>query len=98
MADTETSFDRFEPFEPFDPFAPGFTDDPYPAYRALREGDPVQEHPFGFWFLSRHDDVSALLRSGHSVDYRNTAENSVARLQAEALLRTDPEFGDRPDT
>ncbi|NUP47790.1 MAG: cytochrome P450 [Catenulispora sp.] len=89
MADTETLFD---------PFAPGFTDDPYPAYQRLRETSPVQEHPFGFWILSRHDDVSALLRSGHSVDYRNTAENSVARLQADAMLQTDPEFSETMDT
>ncbi|GAA1974424.1 cytochrome P450 [Catenulispora subtropica] len=82
----------------FDPFAPGFTDDPYPAYRALREGDPVQEHPFGFWILSRHEDVSALLRSGHSVDYRNTEENSVARLQADAMLQADPEYSETIDT
>ncbi|GAA2045976.1 cytochrome P450 [Catenulispora yoronensis] len=82
----------------FDPFAPGFTDDPYPAYRRLREEDPVQEHPFGFWILSRHEDVSALLRSGHSVDYRNTEENSVARLQADAMLQADPEFAESIDT
>ncbi|NUR58001.1 MAG: cytochrome P450 [Catenulispora sp.] len=89
MADTETLFD---------PFAPGFTEDPYPAYRRLREGSPVQEHPFGFWILSRHEDVSALLRSGHSVDYRNTAEDSVARLQADAMLQADPELSETAET
>lgn len=52
----------------FNPFAPGFTDDPYPAYRVLRESDPVHEHPFGFWFLSEYDDASAILRAGLSVD------------------------------
>ena len=25
----------------FDPFAPGFTDDPYPQYAALRDGAPL---------------------------------------------------------
>ena len=89
MADTETLFD---------PFAPGFTDDPYPAYQRLREYSPVQEHPFGFWVLSRHEDVSALLRSGHSVDYRNTVEGSVARLQADAMLQADPEYSETAET
>jgi cytochrome P450 len=55
----------------FNPFAPGFTDDPYPQYRRMREVDSVHEHPFGFWFLTRHEDVSALLRSGLSVEERN---------------------------
>ncbi|MBW8802606.1 MAG: cytochrome [Catenulispora sp. 13_1_20CM_3_70_7] len=87
-----------EPEVIFDPFAPGFTDDPYPAYRRLRESDPVQEHPYGFWILSRHEDVSALLRSGHSVDYRNTEEDSAARLQAQAMLESDPEYSETIDT
>jgi cytochrome P450 len=70
----------------FNPFAPGYTDNPYPSYHRLRTEEPVHEHPFGFWVLSRHDDVSALLRSANSVDYRNSAEDSAARLQADALL------------
>jgi len=70
----------------FNPFAPGFAHDPYPAYSRLRTEDAVHEHPFGFWVLSRHDDVSALLRSGNSVDYRNSAEDSAARLQADAMI------------
>jgi cytochrome P450 len=76
-----------EPLEPlFNPFAPGYTDDPYPAFSRLRAEEPVHQHPFGFWVLSRHDDVSALLRSANSVDYRNSAEDSAARLQASALI------------
>jgi cytochrome P450 len=82
----------------FNPFAPGYTDNPYPAYRLLRAGDPVHEHPFGFWMLSRHADVSALLRSGNSVDYRNSAEDSTARLQADALMdAAEPELAETLD-
>jgi cytochrome P450 len=56
----------------FDPFAPGFTDDPYPQYAALREDAPVYHHPMGFWLLSHYDDVSWLLRApGMSVEDRN---------------------------
>jgi cytochrome P450 len=88
-----------EPLEPlFNPFAPGYTDDPYPALRRLRAEDPVHEHPFGFWVLSRHEDVSALLRSANSVDYRNSAEGSSARLQADALISAaGPATGDTLD-
>jgi cytochrome P450 len=82
----------------FNPFAPGYTDNPYPEYSRLRSGDPVYEHPFGFWMLSRHADVSALLRSANSVDYRNSAEDSTARLQADALLEAAaPELADTLD-
>ncbi|GAA2587136.1 cytochrome P450 [Actinomadura fulvescens] len=69
----------------FNPFEPGFTDDPYPAYRMLREHDPVQEHPFGFWILSDHADVVALLRAGHSVDARRTSLGGAAQEQYELL-------------
>ena len=41
----------------YNPFLPGFTDDPYPHYRRMRDADPVHEHPLGFWFVSRYDDV-----------------------------------------
>lgn len=61
----------------FNPFLPGFTDDPYPHYSRMRELDPVHEHPFGFWLLTRHDEVSALLRSGLSVEDRNLAEGPI---------------------
>ncbi|MGX7827036.1 cytochrome P450 [Actinokineospora sp. 24-640] len=61
----------------FNPFAPGFTDDPYPHYRELRDASPVQEHPLGFWFVTRHDDVADLLRAGLSVEQRNLAPHPV---------------------
>jgi cytochrome P450 len=46
----------------FDPRDPGMLADPYPYYRRLRETDPVHRSPFGYWVLSRHQDVDALLR------------------------------------
>lgn len=61
----------------FNPFEPGFTDDPYPAYRRMRETDPVHAHPLGFWFLSHYDDVAALLRSGLSVEERYLGAGQV---------------------
>ncbi len=61
----------------FNPYEPGFTEDPYAQYQRLRDGDPIHEHPLGFWFLSRHEDASALLRAGLSVDDRMLGEGPV---------------------
>src|SRR5215831_6422749 len=86
----------------FDPFAPGFTDDPYPQYAALREAAPVYEHPLGFWLLTCYDDVSWLLRAGLSVEDRNIADgplrqlrdqmgsNELAKSSALSMLDRDP--------
>jgi cytochrome P450 len=65
----------------FDPFAPGFTDDPYPQYAAMRAAAPVYQHPFGFWLLTRYDDVSWLLRAGLSVEDRHIAAGPLVELR-----------------
>jgi len=46
-----------------DPVDPGFYNDPYPAYHAIRAEVPVfkWEH-YGIWCFSRFEDVNALLR------------------------------------
>ena len=46
----------------YDPFDPAFQDDPYPAYAALREHDPVHHHAKthqapAYWALTRFADV-----------------------------------------
>jgi cytochrome P450 len=47
----------------FDPSDPVFVADPYPTYSALRRETPVQWwEPGDLWLVSRHADVSALLR------------------------------------
>ncbi len=70
----------------FDPFAPGFTDDPYPQYAIMREQAPVYEHPFGFWLLTRYEDVSWLLRAaGLSVEDGNVAADSLLRQLREEV-------------
>ncbi|GAA4431882.1 cytochrome P450 [Actinokineospora soli] len=61
----------------FNPFTPGFTDDPYPHYRELRDAGPVQEHPLGFWFVTRHDEVADLLRANLSVEQRHLAPHET---------------------
>jgi len=65
----------------FDPFAPGFTDDPYPHYAALRSGAPAGRHPLGFFLLTRYDDVSGLLRAGMSVEDGNITDRQLIELR-----------------
>ena len=69
----------------FDPFAPGFTDDPYPQYAAMREQAPVYQHPFGFWLLTSYAGVSWLLRAGLSVEDGNVAADSLLRQMREEM-------------
>ena len=65
----------------FDPFAPGFTDDPYPQYAAVRGGAPAGRHPLGFWLLTRYEDVSGLLRAGMSVEDPNITDRQWIELR-----------------
>jgi cytochrome P450 len=65
----------------FDPFAPGFTDNPYPQYAAVRAKAPVYQHPLGFWLLTRYEDVSWLLRAGLSVEDRNITDRQLLDLR-----------------
>ena len=72
----------------FDPFAPGFTDDPYPQYAALRAARG--RNPLGFWLLTRYDDVSGLLRAGMSVEDRNITDRELLSLR-EQMFGEEPE-------
>jgi cytochrome P450 len=76
----------------FDPFAPGFTDDPYLQYAALRAAAPVYQHPLGFWLLTCYDDVSWLLRASLSVEDRNIAASPLLELREQVY----GELGARP--
>jgi cytochrome P450 len=73
----------------YDPFAPGFTDDPYPQYAALRAGAPAGRHPLGFWLLTRYEDVSALLRANMSVEDRNVTDRELIELREQMFGEED---------
>ncbi len=46
-----------------DPCDPGFYQNPYPAYRAIREAAPIFKwEQYGYWCFAAHEDVNALLR------------------------------------
>jgi unspecific monooxygenase len=47
----------------FDPYSPGFLDDPYPTYVALRAESPAFYDPaWELTFFTRHSDVSVILK------------------------------------
>jgi cytochrome P450 len=75
----------------FNPFEPGFAEDPYPAYRKLRQKEPVHESPIGVWLISGYADVMAVLRSQLSVDPRNVQDGpfSVRLIEGRALSMLD---------
>lgn len=70
----------------FNPFDAAFRADPYPHYRALREHAPVHR-ALGMWMLTRHADVTALLRD------RTTSVGLIPDLvdrQTTRLIRRHP--------
>ena len=77
----------------FDPFAPGFTDDPYPQYAALRTGAPAGRHPLGFFLLTRYEDVSGLLRASMSVEDRNITDRQLIELREQVYGEEAPRRG-----
>jgi cytochrome P450 len=87
---TETLQEAETTPELFNPFAPGFDENPYDHYRMLRDTDPVQKHPMGFWFVTRHADVSTILRDARlSVADHNLADGPM-REQFEQLVVEAP--------
>jgi cytochrome P450 len=89
----------------FDPLSPEFKRDPYPVYAVLREETPIFYHDtMRFWFVSRHEDVSALLRDrrfGRSIEHimsreeaglppRNPAYASFHKLGAHSMFDKEP--------
>lgn len=70
----------------YNPFQPGFTDDPYPHYRELRDADPVHHAPLGIWLLLRYEDVFRLLRDpALSVEDRNATPTALMEMAREAM-------------
>lgn len=69
----------------FDPFAPGFAEDPYPTYAAMRQGDPVHRSPLGMWAVFGYDDVQRFLRDPEaSVEAQNAHPTLLDEVAAEA--------------
>ncbi|WP_067186445.1 cytochrome P450 [Microtetraspora niveoalba] len=56
----------------------------YAYYRRLRETEPVHRSPYGYWTLTRYDDVEAFLRAPE-------ASSALPDDQTFALLRGGPD-------
>jgi cytochrome P450 len=87
----------------FNPFEPGFFDDPYRQYAALREHDPVHRSPLEVCALFRYDDIVRVLRDPSlSVQVDNATPTARMQMFAEqaptearergahAILNIDP--------
>jgi cytochrome P450 len=80
----------------FNPFEPGFSDDPYPQYRALCELNPVQQTPLGIWGVFGYDDSVHLLRDPRLSVEDRSVEGPNPRLELrEAILGDRAERGTR---
>jgi cytochrome P450 len=86
----------------FDPFSDVFFDDPYDTYRRLRDEAPVYHNQrYGFWALSRYDDVVEAHKdwktfsSSHGVDLHtlSTPPEDVAVFRS--IIMMDPPAHDR---
>jgi cytochrome P450 len=67
----------------FNPYLPEVHQDPYPLYHRLRASDPVHRSSLGFWVLTRHADVLAVLRDPHM-------SRDPRRSERVELLRSSP--------
>ncbi|MGH9169761.1 MAG: cytochrome P450 [Acidimicrobiales bacterium] len=75
----------------YNPFQPGFSENPYPHLRELRDNDPVHESPLGIWVMFRYEDVLRMLRDRSlSVEDRNVVPN-------ERMLMLGDAFGEEPE-
>ena len=84
----------------FDPLSPQFIRDPYPHYDRLRRLDPVHITPHGMYLISRHSDVSGVLRDkrfGKDFVERSTRrygakimEEPIFRSMSHWMLQQDP--------
>ncbi len=68
--------------------APDFAADPYPAYRRLRDEDPVHwAAPWEQWVLSRYEDVVRVLREPETFGSAGWESRFIARFPASDLER-----------
>lgn len=73
----------------FDPLSAVFFDDPYETYRWLRDHAPVYRNDkYGFWALSRYDDVIAAHRDWQTFSSTHGVTIDQLTLPGEAVNRS----------
>ncbi|MBU6317897.1 MAG: cytochrome P450, partial [Acidobacteria bacterium] len=70
---------------PLDLHSTAFLEDPAPTLRWLRTHDPVHHSPYGYWLLTRYDDVAAAFR-----DPRLSSEWTKKRGERASSPTDDP--------
>src|SRR6476661_468308 len=72
------------------PLDPKFQADPYPTYAELRAEAPVfKSDAFGFYAITRYEDVSYVLKSPNL--FSSTAiEMNIRGKQSRTIINTDP--------
>lgn len=83
---------------PFEPTDPDFLYNPYPTYARLRRASPIFFYePWSKWIVTRHGDISALLRDRRlgrvleNVRLRNRPEHAAFdAVQEGSLLELEP--------
>jgi len=76
-----------------DPFAPGFFEDPYAQYDAIRAAGAVHQTLFGPWLLTHWEHVHQLLREpGTSVEDRNASDDQFLLPEPSAEGRSEEEL------
>jgi len=75
----------------YNPFEPGFTENPYPQYAAMRATDPVHLTPLEFWVLFNYEDIARFLKDPTlSVEDANARPTAIDQIIIDAV-------GDRAD-
>ena len=73
--------------EPMNPLDPALAVDPYPTYARLRSADPVHMTALGAFALTRHADVTAMLRDAATYQHCYVASQTA---------RVGPNVADEP--
>ena len=70
----------------YNPFEPGFTDNPYPQYAAMRASDPVHLTPLEFWVLFNYEDIARFLKDPTlSVEDANASPTAFDQMILDAV-------------
>lgn len=81
---------------PFNPFSGEFKADPYAVYAELRRDQPVaRTEPLGFYAVSRHDDVSFVLKnpqlfSSSAMGAATMLGGGQGMMRSATVISTDP--------
>jgi cytochrome P450 len=70
----------------YNPFEPGFAEDPYQQYAAMRTAEPVHLTPLEFWVLFRYDHIARFLKDPTlSVEDANARPTAIDQMIIDAV-------------